>query len=159
MDIFGITKKDEIGVEFRDEREDLIGPGVMLDHAAMKHAIGDFQIPMIVPKIIICAQLPTPEMVDKQMPGWLETDEEGLTINLLVSDRFTYSDNAMSRLNRNLIHLLRMSEVFLEFETLFPPQVAVKVVELAQPVLYAEAYQIAKIYCKGHDELPIKAIE
>lgn len=147
----------KVKVEWRDERTDLLGDGIEFDHDAMLHAIADFDPPMIS-KIIVCAQMPTVEQVESQYPGSVEFTEEGLLIYLPVSDRFTYSGKAITRVNRNLIHMLRFAEVVLDFQIFLPAEVAVKTVEMAYPLLMAESYAQAKVYCEEHDELPIKAV-
>lgn len=162
MNIFkGVFKslaaEESVEIVWRDERTGLLGDGVEFDFSAMRHAVEDFDPPFI-PKITVCAQMPTPEEVDKQHPGSIEFDEEGLTINLPISDRFTYTDKAITRVNRNLIHMLRFAEVVLDFQMFLPMEIAVKTVEMSYPLLMAEAYAQAKNYCIGHDELPIKAV-
>lgn len=142
-------------VEFSDSRDGLLGNPPIFDCEAMGLVVKDFDPHL--PTVRVRTELPTPEQVDAQHPGYLHTDEDGTPVIILfVSDRLTYSDKSVARVSRNYVRLLRVLGVYADLKSVFTSEVADMVFGQSLQVIDAEAYALAKVWCESHDSLPVK---
>lgn len=102
---------------FMDER-DVLGSTLTWDEDALVHCMADAYL---LPRTLnLCLKLPTPEEVERQIPGNFSYDmKEGVcTLELLVSDRLEFSEKSLRRINRSLATLIRGAathQMYVEF--------------------------------------------